>query len=152
MDAVCTHGEHRLNVLMAGSDEPWCEHLPRLLEPQGVKAIRAASVDEALGVIERQRIHAAVIGMWTPTAKQGYADATPGGLKLLRVIHRLEPPPPAVVVRDRSFVGRWDDRWLSEALKLDVFTVLDQPVGLEQMLEAFRRLVQRHYRGQWPEA
>lgn len=152
MEAVRTQEENRLSVLMAGSDEPWCEQLPRLLEPQGVKAIRAASVDEALEVIERQKIHAAVIGMWTPAAKQPFADTTPGGLKLLRVIRRLEPAPPAVVVRDRSFVGRWDDRWLSEAMKLDVFSVLDQPVGLEQMLEVFRRLIKRYYRGQWPGA
>jgi DNA-binding NtrC family response regulator len=142
---------NRLNVLLTDDEvhpQPWAVHLPRLLEPQGVRAIRVGTVQEALGVIEREPIHAAVVAMSPPPPTT--AETLPGGLKLLRVIQRITPTPPAVVVRDRAFDRRVDDRLLSEALKLSVFTVLDQPVGLEDMLETLRRLLQRHYSGMWP--
>jgi len=84
-----------------------------------------------------------------PMDRDAAPDATPGGLKLLRVMRRLDPAPPAVVVRGRRF-DRVDDRLLNEALRLDAFSVLDEPVDLEQMLETLRRLIVRYYGGQWP--
>ena len=68
----------------------------------------------------------------------------------MRVIQRLEPAPPTVVVRGRRFDSRQDDRLLSEALKLRAFSVLDQPVQLEQLLGVLQRLIERHYGGRWP--
>jgi DNA-binding NtrC family response regulator len=139
--------DHRLNVLLTDVDQEWAVHLPRLLEPQGVRAICAQSVKEAVEVIDRQPIHAAVVNLSLPM--DGH-DAIDGGLKLLRVIQRLDPTPPAVVIRGRQFDRRADDRLLAEALKLEVFSVLDLPVALEQVLEVLRRLLQRHYGGHWP--
>lgn len=143
----------RLNVLLTEGDELWAEQLPRLLEPQGVRTIRVVSVDEAVEVIGQVPIHAAVVRLGQES--RGAADSPSGlvdtaGLKLLRVIRRLQPTPPAVVVRGRLFDRRTDERLLSEALKLEAFSVLDQPVQLEQLLETLRRLLQRYYGGMWP--
>ena len=142
-----------MNVLLTEGDEPWALQLPRLLEPQGVRTIHVHTVDEAVDAIEHEPIHAAVVDLGLPleegtVAVKGVADT--GGLKLLRIIRRLHPTPPAVVVRGRLFDRRTDDRVLAEALKLQAFSVLDQPVHLEQMLETLRRLLQRYYGGQWP--
>jgi DNA-binding response OmpR family regulator len=158
MAAVRTHGGlapafgGRLNVLLTERDEPWAQQLPRLLEPQGVRTVRVHSVDEAVDAIEHESIHAAVVDLGLPLDGAAPVRGLPetGGLKLLRIIRRMRPAPPAVVVRGRLFDRRTDDRMLTEALKLEVFSVLDQPVQLEQMLETLRRLLQRHYGGTWP--
>ena len=143
-------GDHRLNVLLTDGDQRWAEQLPRLLEPQGIRAIRAGDVDEAARIIERQLIHAAVVDIALPMDRRAEPnERATGGLKLLRVIQRLDPSPPAVVVRGRRF-DRVDDRLLAEALKLRAFSVLDEPVELEQLLETLRRLLKRYYGGAWP--
>lgn len=150
----------RLNVLMTEGEQSWVQQLPRLLQPQGVRAILAPDVDEAVRVIRRGPVHAVVVDMAVPMAREeseereraadSASESSPGGLKLLRVIRRLEPAPPTVVVRGRRFDRRVDDRLLSEALKLEAFSVLDQPVQLEQLLDVLRRLIERHYGGRWP--
>lgn len=160
MRAVPIQPGHRLNVLLTEHDaaaDRWTDQLPRLLEPQGVHAIRAADVDEAVRAIEAQPIHAAVVDLRLPltpgvdnNAGNTKDKSSGGGLKLLRVIQRLDPAPPAVIVRGRRFDDRTDNRVLTEALKLDAFSVLDQPVELEQLLDTLRRLIQRYYGGHWP--
>jgi len=160
-------GDSRLTVLLTGSDERWAAQLPRLLEPQGVITLFAFDVDEAVRTIESHAIHAAVVDLATPMRRfddevleeapapirHGASEAkrlVPAGLKLLRLIHRLDPAPPAVVVRGRLFDQRTDNRLLAEALKLHAFSVLDQPVQLEQLLDVLRRLLARFYDGHWP--
>ena len=60
----------RLNVLLtedAPSDpEHWTGQLSRLLQPQGVAAYVARSGVEAIDLVERVDIHAAVIDMYQP--------------------------------------------------------------------------------------
>ena len=41
---------------------------------------------------------------------------------------------------------------LSDALRDGAFTVLDDPVPVETMLQALERVVRRHYRDHWPAA
>jgi CheY-like chemotaxis protein len=147
---VMTMRPDRLNVLLTDVEEPWSQQLPRLLEPQGVRAIRVHSVDQALRVLEQEQIHAVLVDMALPLEAGSSTVGAPGGLKLLRVLRRLTPSPPAVVVRGRLFDTRLDDRLLSEALKLDAFSVLDEPVQLEQLLQVMRRLLERFYGGFWP--
>ncbi|MDH3583576.1 MAG: response regulator [Phycisphaerae bacterium] len=150
MQAARPDAANRLNVLLSEAEQPWAANLPRLLEPQGVRALCARDVDQALQIIEHETIHAAVIDMALPLGRDEPAPAgQTGGLKLLRVIQRLSPTPPAVVVRGRSF-DRMDDRLLGQALKLEAFSVLDRPVQLEQMLEVLRRLLKRFYGDAWP--
>jgi CheY-like chemotaxis protein len=146
----------RLNVLLNDAGESWADQLPRLLEPQGVHTIRVGDVDEAVKIIQHRAIHALVVELKLPMERPelklgGDASAeSRGGLKLLRVIQRLDPCPPAVVIRGRRFDNRLDNRVLTEALKLEAFSVLDEPVELEQLLEVLRRLLERHYGGGWP--
>lgn len=141
MLGVRDSSNQRLNVLLSTSQQVWADHLPRLLEPQGVYAIRVTDVEQALDVIEHHRIHAAVI----ETGARGRQ-----GLKLLQVIRRMTPTPPAVLVRGRLFDRRDDNRLLADALRFNAFSVLDQPVNLEQILDTLRRLLERYYGGQWP--
>jgi len=146
----------RLRVLLSDGESDWAEQLPRLLEPQGVRAVRVGNVEAALEAIERGPVHAAVVALDLPGASGRSGGGLrehrlPGGLRLLRVIHRLERRPPAVVVRGRAFHRLIDDHLLQEALRLGAFSVMDQPVRIEQLLRVLRRLIERHYGGHWPE-
>ncbi len=144
----------RLNVLVTDRGERWAVQLPRLLEPQGVQALRATSYDQAIQLIEATPIHVAVVDMYLDTDPEARptAERLPGGLKLLQIIRRIKDRPPAVmVVRSRHFNPRIDDFVLAEALKLNAFSVLDQPVDLEQMLIVLRRALERYYDGGWPD-
>lgn len=158
-------GSHRerLNVLLTDADEPWSQQLPRLLEPQGVRAIRVESVRQAIDVIDHEPIHMAVVDLALPVDQpespppyrpsRGSLDAdraSDGALKLVQVIRRLDPTPPTVIIRGRLFQPRIDDRILREALTLNVFSVLDEPVQMEQVLRVLQRVMQRYYGDAWP--
>ncbi len=147
----------RFNVLLTEDrghgDEHWINQLPRLLEPMGVRTYVARSGREAIDMAEARRIHAAVVDLATPLAdaSRGPASAGDAGMWLLELLSRLPNRPPVVVLRQPAISFREAERMLREALRLGAFSVLDKPVGLEQLLAVFRRLLDQAYRGQWPE-
>lgn len=144
----------RLNVLLTDRGGHWSSQLPPLLEAQGVTSFKVSSTDEALQCIEVTPIHVAVVDMFLDTQPDVLPNPQrlPGGLKLLQVMQRSERRPPAVlIVRSRHFDPRVDNFVLNEALRLNAFTVLDQPVELNQMLCVLRRALERYFGGRWPE-
>ena len=143
----------RMNVLLTDHGQDWASHIPALLEPQGVRSYRAQSFDQAVELIQSTPIHVALVDMALGGVAQTASghERLPAGLKLLKVIHRIEGRPPAVVVvRGRSFQQRLDNFVLNEALKLDAFSVLDDPVNHEQLLNVLQRALERYFDGQWP--
>ncbi|MFM9956494.1 MAG: hypothetical protein ACKVZJ_00320 [Phycisphaerales bacterium] len=163
-----TAGPCRLNLLLTyGGWQPqsWVDVLPTLLEPFGVRALRARSGNEAAGVIRSNPVHIAVVDLALPldapaAAAPSIADdrdpgeALPpeeGGERIIELLRRLENPPPTVIVsRKRS--SRENTRSLSNALRSGAFAVLEPPVNIELALEVMRRVLQRHYAGRWPAA
>ena len=150
----------RFNVLLT-EDRPrepehWTRQLPLLLEPQGVAAYLAQTGQEAVDLAGRIEMHAAVIDMSTPVsdapaeAGQTLSSAREGGLWLLELMRRLPKRPAIVVIRTPASDTRQAERVLGDALRLGAFSVLDKPVGLEQLLAVFRRVVDRRYHGFWP--
>jgi len=152
----------RLNVLLTEdrphAPEHWLEQLPRLLEPQGIAAYLARTAQEALELVRQLEIHAAVIDMETPMGGArgvrlaagvgGAHDAA--GLWLLELFRRLPSRPPIVLVHNPVISRREIEHLLNEALRLGAFSVVSKPVALEQVLDVFRRLLDRQYRGTWP--
>ncbi len=157
----------RLRVLItrdrAHGGEHWTEQLPRLLEPQGVRSYVASTGREAIDLAGQVVFHAAVIDMGTPVALQGVGGAggqgspagegsggIPGGLWILELFRRMPNPPAAIVVQNPAYSQRQLVQVLEKALRLGAFSVLNKPVGVEQVLDVFRRLLERQYRGGWP--
>ena len=146
--------DRRLNVLLTDRGADWADQLPELLKPQGVHAFRVSDPDKAVELIEATPIHVAVLDMYLDADpdEPPRAERLPAGLKLLRVIQRIDRRPPAVmVVRNRYFDPRIDNFVLAEALKLNAFSVLDQPVRLEQLLAVLHRALERYFGGHWPQ-
>lgn len=154
----------RLNLLLSDAgwrDESWADRLPALLKPMGVEALRARTGREATETIRTHRIHIAVVDLGLPidlcepgAAAGGAAGSGmgEGGVRLLELLRRLENPPPTVVLR-RARTQRDAAREIASALRLGAFSVVDPPTdsaGIERMLEALRRVLQRHYENRWP--
>lgn len=144
----------RLNLLLSYAgwhSESWADSLPRLLEPMGIRALRAQSGTEASGVIRSYPIHIAVVDLGLPLEPMAQEE---GGMRLLEVLRRLASPPPTVIVK-RALTHRDESRELAAALRSGAFAVVDRPRdtrGLETMLEVLRRCLMRFYQGRWPQA
>ena len=164
-------GRARFNVLLTEdrwhNPDHWSRQLPRLMEPMGVASYKVSCGEEAVELARSVHIHAAVVDLATPRISvrvQNDPDETstdeassnsspaqvPGGLWLLELFKRMPNHPPVVIVRSRSITARDMNRLLHEALRLGAFTVMENP-GLEQLLSVFQRMLDRLYRGQWPQ-
>ena len=151
-----------LNLLLTYGG--WREHefadqLPILLDRIGIHCYRAESGDEASEVIRRAHVHIAVIDLSIPmhptrrtTAGAAPVRSAPAGPRVLQLLRRLDQPPPTIVVRPRRVDPAESNRTLAEALRDGAFTVLDDPVPVESMLQALERVVRRHYHDHWPAA
>ena len=150
-------GGARLKVLLTEDRdhaiEHWTRQLPRLLSPQGVEAIVAKTGQEAIEITRQTDIHAALIDLSTPQDKNNRAmtvSGVPGGIWLLEVLSRSPARPPIVIVNSRTFTERQIQRSLNDALRLGAFSVVNQPVQLETLLDVIQRLLDRRYDGAWP--
>jgi CheY-like chemotaxis protein len=149
----------RLNLLLTYGG--WREHafadqLPVLLDRFGIQCLRAQTGDEVSDVVRRAAVHIAVIDLSIPMHARRGADNAPrtvqAGPRVLQLLRRLDRPPPTIIVRPRQVDPAESNRILAEALRDGAFTVLDDPVPVESMLQALERCVRRYYRDHWPAA
>jgi DNA-binding response OmpR family regulator len=152
----------RLNLLLSYGgwrDESWADRLPRLLEPMGIRSIRAGTGKEASAAIQATTIHIAVVDLGLPldqsvpaSAAEPAPETSEAGPRLLQILARLSQPPPTVVVK-RARTLRDDRREIVAALRAGAFAVIDRPTepgDVEMLLEVLRRCLRRHYHGRWP--
>ncbi|MEL7473419.1 MAG: hypothetical protein AAGK04_08885 [Planctomycetota bacterium] len=164
--AASREADARLNLLLTyggWQQDPWVERLPRLLEPMGIRSLRAGSAREAETAIRSEPVHIAVVDLGVPlycrdepetSGGASGAAAPEAGPRLLDLLARLETPPPTVVVK-RERAVRDEQREIAAALKHGAFAVVDRPHSqreLELMLEVLRRCLRRFYSGRWPGA
>lgn len=148
-------GPERLNLLLSYGgwrEESWADLLPRMLDPLGVRSLRADSAASAADLIRRERIHIAVVDLCVPLSddeRDGCSEE--GGARILDLLNRLETPPPTVVVKRRK-TRRDNVRETASALRAGAFAVIERPVKLELVLETMRRVLRRHYADRWPDA
>ncbi|MCC5829389.1 MAG: hypothetical protein JJU36_08075 [Phycisphaeraceae bacterium] len=143
----------RFNVLLTvdreHGSEHWTNQLAQLLQPQGVHTYVARTGRQVAELVRQTPIHAAVLDMNLPLGEDS-GDWSSGGMWALELIRRLPDRPPVVLLRSPAAMRRQAERILADALRLGAFSVLDKPVGVEDVLAVFRRLVDRQYRGRWP--
>jgi hypothetical protein len=145
----------RLNLLLSYAGwhpESWVDRLPRLLEPMGVRSLRANSGRQASEVLRGNQVHIAVVDLGLPLDECDKSDLHEGGSRLLDILSRLDQPPPTVVVKS-SRSHRDNCREMAAALRAGAFAVIDRPrdsTDLELLLEVLRRCLRRYYEGRWP--
>jgi hypothetical protein len=153
IDAQSFRPGGRLNLLLSTAPwrtDPWSEALPRVLEPMGVRSLRAGSAREAERVIRTMPVHIAVVDLRLPLDER--EPQQEAGARVLELLSRLSQQPPTVVLKSPSRV-REEARHLSSALRCNAFAVVDRTAAdLELMLSVMQRVLARHYQGRWPGA
>ncbi|MCG3180854.1 MAG: hypothetical protein BIFFINMI_03217 [Phycisphaerae bacterium] len=126
-----------LNVMVSDIRDQYADALGVLLEPHGFAITRVSSGDEAIWMVERRQVDAAVLDNDLPDMP---------GVRALRVIRTLNQVMPIILVGP----GPADPAGaplLQAALQLEAFSVLAQPVDLEvllgQMARVFERFIER---------
>ncbi len=119
-----------VNVLTSGANWGWPAALREIFRPRGINLMVAANAGEFVNVIRRKRIHTTIIDM----------DGEAGGLATVKVIRIDYPMLPCILLSREP-----GEAVLSEALGLDVFSVIDKPVDMSILREQLNRLFIKKY-------
>lgn len=119
-----------VNVLASGANWAWPEAVRDIFRPRGVELLVAESAGEFVNIIERRRIHTAIVDM----------DSEAGGLATIKIIRMDYPLLPCILLSSEP-----GEAVLSKALKLDVFSVIDKPVNMSILREQLNRLFIKKY-------
>lgn len=143
----------RLQLLLTCSS--WRENspirqLPQLLTPFGIRTFTAKNGEEAVKMIEKNKIHIAIVDLGIPLTENP-SNKRPGGERVLQILKRLHPQPPTIVIRPRQSSARENARSLARSLHEGAFTVVDRPAVLETLLDVLQRALRRHYADRWPQ-
>ncbi len=120
-----------INILASGASWAWPEALRHIFRPRGINLLVADNTSEFVNIIERRRIHTTIV------------DTDPeesNALTTIKVIRMHYPLLPCILLSSAM-----DQTMLSQALELDVFSVIDKPVKMGILLEQLNRLFKKRY-------
>jgi len=130
MVASLNQRKEPLGLVITGEAGTWQPALERIVGPQWLRTYMVSSQKQLLQVVEAGMVDAAVL--------DDQAEWELDILQLLRMIRRLDALLPVVIV-----TGRRDRRWLEDALRLAVFSVVARPLELEELLRQIQRIMTR---------
>jgi len=121
-----------ISVLASEADWAWPEALQQIFQPRGVNLLMAQSADEFINVIGRRRIHTTIVD----------ADSEEfNGLVIVKIIRMNYPLLPCIMLMSEA-----KETVLSEALQLDVFSVIGKPVDMNILQRQLNRLFLKMYK------
>ena len=121
----------KISVLVNGAQWAWPEAMRIIFTPCGVDLLIVAGPDEALSVIRQRRIHTAILDMDSEKLS---------GLGTTRIIRSQFPHLPCILLSTSS-----EGKLLSDALGLDVFSVIAKPVDMAILQQQLDRLFMKRY-------
>ena len=120
-----------VNILVSQADWAWPVALKDIFEPRGINMLLAKDTDDCVGIIEHRRIQTAIIDMNCEKAN---------GLVMVKVIRNHFPHLPCILLSRLA-----EKNLLSQALRLDIFSVIDKPVDMSVLLWQLNRLFTKKY-------
>jgi DNA-binding NtrC family response regulator len=120
-----------INILASGANWAWPEALRHIFRPRGINLLVAERADEFVNIIERRRIHTTIVD--TDPEKSN-------ALTTVKIIRMHYPLLPCILLSSAM-----DQVMLSQALQLDVFSVIDKPVKMSILQEQLNRLFKKRY-------
>lgn len=120
-----------VNVLASSANWAWPQALRDIFRPRGVNLLVAEKPDEFISVIERRRIHTAIVDMDSQEAN---------GLTTIRIIRMDYPLLPCILLTSTA-----GEMMLRKALRLDVFSVIDKPVDMGILRRQLDRIFRKRY-------
>ena len=122
--------EH-INVLINDADWAWPEAVRQIFSSRGVQILLVKKADQALNVLQHRRIHTAIVDM-------DYEIIN--GLAVIKMIRSGFPLLPCILVADSA-----EQKLLSAALELDIFSVINKPVDIPLLQNQLHRLFLKRY-------
>ena len=120
-----------VDVLASGANWGWPEALRSIFRPRGVNLMVAESVDEFVNIIEQKRVHITIVDMDSEKSN---------GLATIKVIRIDYPLLPCIMLSSAA-----GESLLGQALRLDVFSVIDKPVDMSILREQLDKLFRKKY-------
>ena len=120
-----------VNILVSPADWAWPVALKDIFQPRGVNMLLADDADDCVDIIEHSRIHTAIIDMDCEKAN---------GLIMVKTIRNHFPHLPCILLSRLA-----EKNLLSQALQLDIFSVIDKPVDMSVLLWQLNRLFVKKY-------
>lgn len=120
-----------INVLASEANWGWPEAVRHIFRPRGVNLLVAESADEFVSIIGNRRIHTTIVDM---------DSEEPDGLTTIRIIRIGYPLLPCILLTSAA-----GESLLGEAVRLNVFSVIDKPVDMGVLREQLDRLFIKKY-------
>ena len=120
-----------VNVLASEANWAWPEALRFIFKPRGVNLLVAENADEFVNIIKRKRIHTTIVDMDSEGSN---------GLATVRIIRMEYPLLPCILLTSSA-----GESLLGNALRLDVFSVIDKPVDMLILRQQLNRLFIKKY-------
>jgi DNA-binding NtrC family response regulator len=120
-----------IKVLINGSDWAWPDAVRQIFKDRSVELLIVKQADEALNVLQQRRIHTAIVDMDSKILN---------GLSMIKVIRSSFPLLPCILLADSA-----EEKLLSTALELDVFSVMNKPVDMQLLQNQLHRLFVKRY-------
>jgi DNA-binding NtrC family response regulator len=120
-----------INVLVSDANWAWPEAVRRIFMPRGVNALLATEANDVLDIIEQRRIHIAIVDMDSERLS---------GLVTIKMIRSHYPYVPCILLTNAA-----EPELLSDALELEVFSVITKPVDMDVLLEQLDKLFIKRY-------
>ncbi len=123
--------EPEINVLASDANWAWPQALRAIFKPRGINLMMAENADECVSILREKRVHTALVDM---DNRDSEALAT---VKVLGIHYPLLPCILLTGVVDIDILG--------QALKLNVFSVIDKPVDMQILEQQLNRLFIKRY-------
>jgi len=121
-----------INVLASEASWAWPEAVRSIFRPRGVNLLVAESASQFVNILERKRIHTTIVDMDSEGSN---------GLATIKIIRMDYPLIPCILLSSMT-----EETLLGDALRLDVFSVIDKPVDMSVLQEQLNRLFIKKYR------
>ncbi|MFA5291444.1 MAG: response regulator [Phycisphaerae bacterium] len=120
-----------IKVLINGSDWAWPDAVRQIFRDRSVELLMVRQADEALNVLQQRRIHTAIVDMNSKMLS---------GLGMIRIIRSNFPLLPCILLAEDA-----EEKLLTAALELDVFSVMNKPVDIALLQNQLHRLFVKRY-------
>lgn len=130
MVAATNERDRPLSLVVTGEAQAWLPALEMIVGPRWLEAYQVSDDRELMKVVESGMADAAVL--------DEAADWSIDLMRVVRMVRRVDQVLPVVVITSRN-----DRRWLEDALRLAVFSVVARPLELEELLRQIHRMMVR---------
>lgn len=120
-----------VKVLINSSGWAWLDAARQIFKNRPVELLVVRRAGEALNVLQHRRVHTAILDMDCEAVN---------GLAVIKMIRSGFPLLPCILLADSA-----EEKLLSAALELDVFSVINKPVDIELLQNQLHRLFVKKY-------